>query len=689
MIQPNSPDPIHSWEPGYTPAFVSNGVVGLRVCPIPLLSGVTTVNGFVGMDRETGVEGFAQTPYPLAGDLRINGVSLSQSPERATLREQRYDFSCGELHTRFHFDGDGAGAEVNSVMFCSRTRPPVVVHRLQFHVDQDCQLEIAAGLDPQGVLGRWLEPPRCPPDHVRNIDCVTQWGSHGDMGSLGLAYGTDFRGTDQAVRRFSEQTGGQTFTTYAVRAEAGRRYELRQFTSLVPDAWHERPLHEAARLLTAAVSAGGDDLRADNRRAWEELWCGRPTLVGAPPQWQGIIDAAFFYLHSSANRSAPASTHLFGLSSWPDYHYYRGHVMWDVPAFAVPPLLLSSPESARSLITYRYAKLCGAFANAAARGYTGAQFPWESSPSKGEEAAPVEVPHSYTEEHVSMDVALEFANYVHATGDRGFAADFAWPVMSSVARWLDSRVEHTARGYELRGVNGIAETETTVDNNAFVNCSAVLALRETVALGRSLGQTVDEHWESIADHLVLPIDPETRVIRNHDRHDPCEDKGETPEGAAVLFPLGYPVDAETERATLEFHLRSADRYVGAPMLSPMLGVYAAWLGDRGRAYELFERGYASFVVPPFAMATEFSPARYPDKPRAVPFTANLGGMLAACYYGLCGMRLNDGDPATWCERSIMMPCVGESIHVERMWVRGRPAALTAEDGAERARITFL
>ncbi|MEV1287041.1 hypothetical protein [Micromonospora sp. NPDC049679] len=688
MIEPISPEPVRTWEAGYTPAYVSNGLVGLRVCPVPLLAGVATVNGFVGMEPHTGVEGYAQAPYPLAGNLRIGDASLAQSPDRAVLREQRYDFSCGELHTIFDFHGDGARAEVRSVIFCSRTRPTIAVQELELRVDRDCELELAVGLEPEGTLGKWLEPPRCPPDHAAAVDCVTMWGSHGDMGSLGLAYGTDFSGTDQVRRRLSERAGGASFTTYSWRAQAGARYRLRHFTSMVSDAFHERPIHEAARLLTAAVTRGCDALRVDNREAWTELWRGRPTLIGAPPRWQLMVDAAYFYLHSSVHRSSPSSTALFGLSSWPDYHYYRGHVMWDVPVFAVPTLLFTYPEAARSVMTYRHSRLSGATANADARGYTGAQYPWESSPRWGQEAAPVEVPHSYTEEHVSMDVALEFANYVHATGDWGFAADYAWPVMSSVARWLESRVERTEHGYELRGVTGIAETQHTVNNNAFVNYSAALALRKTAALGRAVGKTVDEHWETIANGLVFPINPETGVIHNHDNHDPFEEKGETPEGAAVLFPLGYPIDPETERQTLEFHLRSADRYVGSPMLSPMLGVYAAWLGDRDRAFDLFERGYAEFVVAPFDMPTEFSPARHPEKPRAVPFTANLGGLLASCLYGLTGLKLNDGDPTTWCERPIMMPCAGEVIHVERLWVRGRPASLTATDGADRAELVY-
>jgi hypothetical protein len=32
---------------------------------------------------------------------------------------------------------------------------------------------------------------------------------------------------------------------------------------------------------------------------------------------------------------------MFGLATWHDYHYYFGHVMWDIETF-VPPLVSSN-----------------------------------------------------------------------------------------------------------------------------------------------------------------------------------------------------------------------------------------------------------------------------------------------------------------------------------------------------------
>jgi hypothetical protein len=211
------------------------------------------------------------------------------------------------------------------------------------------------------------------------------------------------------------------------------------------------------------------------------------------------------------------------------------------------------------------------------------------------------------EHHVSMDVAFAFSQFLHATHDWEWGRKRAWDVLAEIAAWIASRGVETERGFEIREVNGIAERKEKVDNNAFVNMAAAVALREAVALARPLGHAADPRWEHLADSIFLRIH-RNGVIRNHDQYRPSEEKGETPEAAAGLFPLTFECDPAVECATLAYYLRLADKYVGAPMLSALLGVYAARLGDRERALELFERGYADFVIDPFALTTEHAPA---------------------------------------------------------------------------------
>ena len=98
------------------------------------------------------------------------------------------------------------------------------------------------------------------------------------------------------------------------------------------------------------------------------------------------------------------------------------------------------------------------------------------------------------------------------------------------------------------------------------------------------------------------------------------------------------------------------------------------MGEREQALDLFERGYAEFVLEPFAATAEYSPKVFPDQPRAGPFAANLGGFLSALLYGLTGITLGPGDPLTWCQKSPSLPAGWRGIEADRIWVRGAPLA---------------
>src|SRR5438128_2676921 len=115
---PISPPPVRTWRPEYIPAYLSNGVIGLRVGPIPLVEGVAIVNGLAALDPVEKGEGFARAPYPIAGDLEIDGAKLSRRSGQAELAQQQYDFASGELSSRFSFCPGETTATVEVLTFC-------------------------------------------------------------------------------------------------------------------------------------------------------------------------------------------------------------------------------------------------------------------------------------------------------------------------------------------------------------------------------------------------------------------------------------------------------------------------------------------------------------------------------------------------------------------------------------------
>src|ERR1051326_7210073 len=82
---------------GELPAYVSNGVIGLRVREVPLISGMATVSGVSGEHPDLRIEASASAPYPLAGDIALNGVWLGDQPWAVSDLAQSYDFETGEL----------------------------------------------------------------------------------------------------------------------------------------------------------------------------------------------------------------------------------------------------------------------------------------------------------------------------------------------------------------------------------------------------------------------------------------------------------------------------------------------------------------------------------------------------------------------------------------------------------------
>ena len=683
MPEPLSPQPVRDYRPEYIPAYIANGLIGLRCGRVPFRGGIAMVNGFAGSDVNDGLEGFAPVPFPLGADITVNDLRLSHLLHRTDLVEQRYDFGRAELTTVLDFHAGDTTARIEVLQLCSHTLPTVVLQEIRVRVDRAADLAVSGGIDPTGVPGngQFQERPSGKLSEPTPDGCVV-WSSFGEMATCGLAFHTEMLGAEEPERSFHRRDeGGMVSTAYRFRARRDRMYRIRQMASLVPDLVHPHPADHAARMLSLAIEKGWDKVRSEHQEAWRDMWRSRIELAGAPRRWQAITDASLFYLLTSVHPASIASTSLFGLAYWPNYHYYHGHVMWDIETFALPPLLLTEPKSARAILDYRFRHLEAARVNARLGGWGGAMYPWESCPMHGEEVTPGAT--APFKGHATIDVGLAFASYVHATGDEDYLRRFAWPVIQAVAEWLESRVVQTRRGYEIHEMTGPAETSPPVNNNAFVNMAAAQLLREAGDFSKRMTLPPHRRWSDIANGLVVPRAERGHLV-NHDDYRVTEEKGGTPEAAAGIFPAGYRVDRSVEEATYRFAVtEQAPSYVGSPMLSSFLPYYAARAGLGSLSEELLESSYADFVNDPWLETDEF-PKTQPGKPRVGPMFANIGGYLMTLLYGYPGIRLGAGDPQTWCERPVVMPGGWRGIHVDRVYVRGDERSLTAEVGMNAA-----
>src|SRR4051812_15185132 len=155
MSRPIDPPAVRGNGDGQLPAYLSNGVIGLRVRDVPLRRGVAIVNGLEGEDPVTHVVSTAEAPYPLAGDLQLGETWLSDALHAVDGLEQALDISTGELTSRFRFTSDAGIATVEVLTYCSRSEPTVVAQEITVSLDRPCDVSIRVGFDGSGVPGSW------------------------------------------------------------------------------------------------------------------------------------------------------------------------------------------------------------------------------------------------------------------------------------------------------------------------------------------------------------------------------------------------------------------------------------------------------------------------------------------------------------------------------------------------------
>ena len=73
---------------------------------------------------------------------------------------------------------------------------------------------------------------------------------------------------------------------------------------------------------------------------------------------------------------------------------------------------------------------------------------------------------------------------------------------------------------------------------------------------------------------------------------------------------------------------------------------------------------------------------------AGPFFANLGGFLMGLILGFPGILVDEVEITKWPRRSVVLPAGWTAIEIERLWIHGREASLTARHGAKAASLEF-
>lgn len=452
----------------------------------------------------------------------------------------------------------------------------------------------------------------------------------------------------------------------------------------------------ARRALVRAEQLGFDELLRRHRAAWDERWRDADVRIDGDPSDQQALRFSLYHLISTAHPTKDAvSVGARGLGGMS----YFLHVFWDTEIFVLPFFILSHPETARTLLRYRYRHLAGARLKARQMGHRGALYPWESA-DKGVETTPpygfgpggemVPILSGLMEHHISADVPWAVWEYWKSTADDAFMAGMGVEMLLETARFWVSRAAPDDEGrYHITGVVGPDEYHEGVDDNAYTNVLARWTIRRALEsmswlhkvdsgyaeeLVRRLGVTVPElfGWRRVVDGLADGFDPETLLYEQfagfYDMADvPLEKLRPRPMSADLLLGrevtlvskvvkqadvvmlchvLADEIDERVTRANYDYYEPITCH--GSSLSPGIHAAVAARLGEVAAATEYFK------------MAAAIDLADNMGNAAAGLHMATMGGLWQAAVNGFCGiqrrgeaLRLDPHLPGAW--RRVRLP----------------------------------
>jgi alpha,alpha-trehalose phosphorylase len=219
------------------------------------------------------------------------------------------------------------------------------------------------------------------------------------------------------------------------------------------------------------------DLRslfAEQERCLHDYWERSSLEIDGDDDLAQAVAYNLYQLAQSTGRDEHGNIAAKGLSG----EGYEGHFFWDTEMYIEPFFVLTNPDIARNLISYRYATLGEAKKNAALLGHRkGALFPWRTI--MGRECSGF-FPAGAAQYHINGDIAWSVVFYYLASGDVDFIIEKGAELVFECARlWLDTGNFHRGQ-FHINNVTGPDEYTCIVNNNYYTNVSAQYNLRWAV-----------------------------------------------------------------------------------------------------------------------------------------------------------------------------------------------------------------
>jgi trehalose/maltose hydrolase-like predicted phosphorylase len=473
-------------------------------------------------------------------------------------------------------------------------------------------------------------------------------------------------------------------------------------------AWKTTPGQRARFCRGVAFSRGAPAVpRVDRRalalhlRAWRQRWRASEVVVEGDEDAQEALRFAIYHLTSAANpEDNRMSVGARGLTG----DGYMGHVFWDTEVFMLPFYTLTWPAAARAMLAYRIRTLPQALAKAAAQGYQGALYAWESADT-GEETTPrwvtdarhrrVKIWSGLQEHHISADVAHAVWRYWQATGDDPFLLEGGGEIILQTSRfWASRAVEERDGRYHIRHVMGPDEYHDDVDDNAYTNVMARVNLARGLAVANwfrtrhpeawktlEFSDTERRHWAEVAELLVTGWDRASGRFEQFEGYSRLEDVDLAAYGDArapmdvVLGAAGVrrtriskQADVVMLMALLDDHFDAGVQAVNFDYYLPRCG-HGSSLSPSVHALVAARLGRLNQALAFFRQTTAIDLNPLLGNSAAGIHMAALGGLWQSATLGFAGLRVDAAgvrvDPhLPW--RRLAFPCMwrGRSLHLD-------------------------
>ncbi|MGN6867855.1 MAG: glycosyl hydrolase family 65 protein [Solirubrobacteraceae bacterium] len=627
----------------YAPTFTGNGMLGVRVPPsgqgyaggtVPAQSELAGFYAFLTGSPKVSENVQQRANIPTWSTLAFseNGQTFNVPGPGVSNWRQSLDLHTGIVTTTVRWTApDGRVTDLTYQVLTDRAGQFVGLVRLQFTPHWSGPATVTDAID--GTADTTASP-----ELTTQVSKGWDAGTHQDWVTIQadgtniqatvasqLEVGPNVSATTTQTDQSTDQSVGQQLT---FPVSAGQTYTITKYVGVESSQDATDTVAAARGQAAGAASTGWDALLSASKAAWASLWRGWIEIRGNRTLATDV-NASEFYLWSSTRAGVDWSVSPAGLSS----NGYDGHIFWDAETWMYPSLLAQHPDLAAGMNNYRFARLSEAQQHAAATGYAGARFPWESALDGTEQIPPPVSVNSegLYEQHITADIALAQWQYYLATGDKNWLSQRGWPVLSQAATFWASRATLGSDGkYHITGVTGPDEENPNVNDEVYTNVGAMRTLQDALQAARVLGVGAPANWSTTAAGLVVPvssgINPEFsgyggQLVKQADV-------------TLLQYPWGYQTSRAVSRNDIDYYVPRTDP--GGPSMSDAVNLIdSSALNTPGCAsYVYVERSYQPFIKDTFH---QFSETRTGG---AFTFMTGIGGFLQEFLYGYSGMRWN-------------------------------------------------